>query len=136
MSCDWDVYCKDCDSSHGFDDANHEDKLMHELAKLGPQLKRLCIEMIPIVALTKDRNLGLFVTPAIVLNPGTSHELSLYEVWWAKHGDHKLVARDEYGRCDDECAESFFCKECNRSMWCVLSKNHDGPHDSHRKKAA
>jgi len=92
-----DVYCKDCDSSAGFESfesANRENKLMRELVKLGPQLKRLCVEMIPIVALVGDsRFCRLGILPTIVLSPGKSSQMSLHETWWVRHGDHKLVVR-------------------------------------------
>ena len=127
MSCDWDVYCLDCESSHGFQDTNHEDKLMRELCKIGPSLARLREIWKPI---EKLRN---YAEPLITLNSNRyGYALSLE--WWETHGNHRLVARDEYGRNDDECAEQFTCPKCKHSKWCRRSKGHKGQHNEERDK--
>ena len=135
MSCDWDVYCLDCKKEHGFDDANHDDKLMRELSKIGPQLKKLCELMAPLVALRKPP-LNLYVNPSIVLNSNSdSHAHPLIASWWIEHGDHRLIARDEYGRCDDECDFYFRCGECGSSKCCKRAKGHTGEHKDKRDDA-
>ena len=33
MSCDWDIKCVDCDETHGFQDMNHDERLMLALVR-------------------------------------------------------------------------------------------------------
>lgn len=132
MSCDWDVYCLDCKSEHGFYDCNHQDKLMRELAKLGPRIKKICELMVGPGGLDDLGRppLNLYCEPRIQLDDGG--RLRLAAKWWVEHGDHRLVARDEYGRCDDECGELFHCNSCGSSKCCQRMKGHDGDHKDKR----
>jgi hypothetical protein len=135
VSCDWDVYCLDCESEHGFSNCNHEDKLMRELAKLGPRLKKLC-ELMPILDSLSDPPCSAYVCPRITLDADVIHPRRwLHAAWWIEHGGHRLVARDEYGRCDDECGEHFSCGECGSSKCCRRMKGHDGEHKDKRDDA-
>lgn len=129
MSCDWDVHCLDCESDHGFYDANHQDKLMRELAKLGPTIKKMC-ELMSVLDDLGRPPLNLYCEPRIQLDDGG--RLRLAARWWVEHGDHRLVARDEYGRCDDECGEFYNCDSCGTSKCCRRTKNHDGDHADKR----
>jgi len=129
MSCDWDVYCLDCKKEYGFYDANHQDKLMRELARLGPHIKKIC-ELMPALVALGDPPHNLYCNPQIVLDDGSRFRLTFG--WWALHGDHRLVARDEYGRCDDECGEHFSCDSCGSSKCCRRAKGHDGDHKDKR----
>jgi hypothetical protein len=129
MSTDWDIYCLDCESEHGFDDANHQDKLMRELARLGPTIKTMCELMAPLDDLGRPP-LNFYSEPRIQLDDGG--RLRFNTKWWVQHGDHKLVARDEYGHCDDECGEHYKCNSCGSWKTCRRTKNHDGDHAEKR----
>lgn len=81
MSCDWDVYCRDCKSEHGFSDANHEDEFMFHLIKNAKAIAGL-------VELMKS--------------PTNEITLRFYHgyidpQWFRDHLGHDLVARSEYG---------------------------------------
>jgi hypothetical protein len=121
MSCDWDVMCLDCNSHHGFSDANHQSDLMADLAKLGSELAKLG----PILNhLSK-------VTNQVLVQIGYSSYTLDYK-WFEKHGNHRLVAVDEYGGCLDECGEWFRCNHCETQQRCKRSPYHDGPHREKR----
>jgi hypothetical protein len=130
MSCDYDVRCLDCGSNAGFDDTNHAIKEMRALAKMGAGLAVLARGILAFEKALAD-DPALYLEPQFKLRD-LSHGWRLTPKWWAEHGDHHLVAVDEYGRCDDECAERFDCKECGYSKWCRRTSGHDGQHRDKR----
>jgi len=100
MSCDWDVWCLDCEDAHGFSDANHERALMVALATVGPQLAALAPTMRVLSGLPGYADPGLHLR----------HDRFRVDFeWFEKHGAHRLIARDEYGHNDDECGIYFVC---------------------------
>jgi hypothetical protein len=117
MSCDWDVYCLDCEAAHGFYDANHENELMRNLAKGGAAMKAAASAMLSIQRRPYDLNLFE------VKCSGYNVDLE----WWAAHGEHKLCARDEYGAIDGQCYEMVTtCAKCKTRERCRLQTGHDG----------
>ncbi len=87
MSMNWDLYCKQCDSWHGFHDANHQDGKMLAIAKHAKAIAGL-------VDLMKESEyLG------ISLPTGNG---DLDPQWFADHLDHGIVPRNEYGQYLDE----------------------------------
>lgn len=84
MSCDWNLYCKTCDSTHEFVDANHCKDLMTVLIRHASAIAGL-------QALIEDNNTWV------------NFELHTFYgnidiEWFAEHYSHELVPRDEYGR--------------------------------------
>jgi len=123
MSCYWDLRCLDCEVDHGFDNLNHEDKLMMSLAKIGPQLADLA----PVLETLRDAaysDVRLFLR---------YNDAPVDFAWFAKHGRHRLMAVDEYGRCRDECGEHYTYCECKHRRMCRRPKGHDGLHDENRE---
>jgi hypothetical protein len=134
MSTAWDVYCLDCKSDADFYDADRQHALMQALAKLGPQIKKICEAMAPLEALDKPPS-SIYCNPRVVLNADSPSRLwPLDTSWWIQHGDHRLVARDEYGRCDDECGEWYQCSECKTSKCCRRMKGHANGHGEMREE--
>jgi hypothetical protein len=129
MSTDYDVYCLDCDSSAGFYDANHQFELMREVAKHGPFLGAACRFLLELGVSANQRS----TYELKVGSYGTAHYMVDFE-WWAKHGDHRLVSRSEYGECDNDCYEYYRCGSCQTSLHCLLPKGHEGPHNHVRPK--
>ena len=128
MSTHWDVYCIDCDDSHGFDDMNHRDNLMQSVARNGPAFKKAAEILLPAFA-----DLDTYARPNVqVEDSGYGKSLSLE--WFAKHGDHHLVARNEYGQCLDECGAYFDCKMCDHphQLRCRRPVKHEGDHAPYR----
>ena len=126
MSTDWDVYCLDCEEEAGFYDANHEIDLMREIVKHGPALAKACR-----ILLELQPNLR----SSYRLQVGYSEPR--YKVdfkWWVEHGEHRLVARNEYGCCDGDCDEHYRCLGCESWLRCVLPKGHEGPHTHVKSK--
>lgn len=127
MSCDYDVHCLDCRSNAGFDDSNHADKEMRALARMGPGLKFIAQGILAFEKSLKENSQEYtWLEPNFRLRDSWGWKFDAK--WWAEHGDHRLVAIDEYGRCDDECAERFDCKECGHAKWCRRTKGHEGDH--------
>lgn len=128
MSCDYDVYCIDCDDAHGFRDANHEDRLMAGLCKLGPQIAAVAPLMRAIDA----------IEGAIYIDAHLHLQHDRYPIdfaWFEVHGNHRLLVRDEYGRCTDECAEYYQCETCAHRKCCRRTKGHDGGHSDKRDES-
>src|SRR5688572_30523283 len=82
MSCDWDVFCADCEEHHGFSDANHAELDMFDLIDNKDAL----------AAFGRD-----FVHPRSMLFEVKCSWGWVNCEWFAKHAGHKLVARSEYG---------------------------------------
>lgn len=81
MSTDWDVYCRNCKSEHGFSDANHEEDLMFHLIKHSSVIASMI---------------------SLVNNPRYTITFRVYHgtidpQWFADHLGHDLVVRSEYG---------------------------------------
>lgn len=93
MSCDWKIYCRDCDTAHYFNDANHQVDLMRSLIRHAPAIAA----MAPVI---EESGIEV-VTMWGRINPE----------WFARHLGHDLVPQDEYGKCDDDCGRAFRCSE-------------------------
>jgi hypothetical protein len=94
MSCDWDVYCVDCDAWCGIGDANQADELMRVLIKHSPVLAALAL-------LNRDGDVQLRVDFKFV-------DVSFFE----KHGRHTLRPRNEYNEYDTLCGKKISCSSC------------------------
>ena len=88
MSCDWNIYCKTCGSTHEFIDANHRKDLM--------------------VVLITHASVIAALHP-LVNDNGTWVDIDIHTCygnidvgWFHTHHTHELVPRDEYGRIDEE----------------------------------
>lgn len=124
MSCAWDLWCLDCEDGHGFDDSNHQDRLMVELAKLGPELAKFA------PTFQKIREMpDAYTEPQFFLQ---FERLRVNFEWFAEHGNHRLIARDEYGRNIDECTEQFACPVCKHAERCRRPRGHAGEHAKER----
>lgn len=114
MSCRWDAYCLDCQESAGLENGwNHASD--------------------DVLALCKHAHFLAQIRPRL----GGNFELMRWssEVpldWFAKHAQHRLVPRDEYGRCLDECGASFACAGCGHRERCHRKTGHDGDHGKER----
>ncbi len=124
MSCDWDVYCKDCGEKCGIDNANHQQDLIldlirnrHGLAAMAPVLNDLGMRL----------DLDRCITG---IDPS----------WFAIHHDHRLAPISEYGDIvGDTCASckqpsetrelvvdrvrlGLFCESCRESLVKILKE--------------
>jgi hypothetical protein len=115
MSNNWDVYCLDCESEHGFDGMNGLESLMHQIIADAP----VCAELSKIA-----RRLNLVEVQA---KAGWNDGRVRLD-WFEKHAAHRLIPRDEYGRFSGECGERFTCGECGDEFWCHAPKGHAGAH--------
>lgn len=79
MSTDWHVHCKDCNSNHPFNDANHQDGLMHGLVRH----KRLIASLLPLLT-DKD------ITSDVEFKTYYGH-IDVH--WFAEHVEHNLVVQ-------------------------------------------
>lgn len=116
MSTDWNVHCVTCNSTHGFDDANHQEALMELLCKHADAIATLA----PLVAsdgCVELRTLWGRIDPA----------------WFAEHRGHKLVPISEYGDLLTDCTEYVQCK-CGSRQRCTLERGHDGDHNTEARK--
>lgn len=119
MSCDWRIWCLDCEDEHYFSDANHQEDLMRQIIEIAPQL----------AALGKT-----------FVGAGGDAWVETYygrvdTRWFAKHEGHRLVPRTEYGRNSDECGEKVKCLFCDADHRCRLPPSHAGAHDRRRPPA-
>jgi hypothetical protein len=115
MSCDWNLHCVTCNSTHGFDDANHQIKLMmllikHRHAIAGLDSLNLETEMLG-HELAVDVGYGRIRTR-----------------WFATHHNHELRPIDEFGRLHRQCRENVTCGSCSTRHMCTLDEGHAGPH--------
>jgi hypothetical protein len=111
VSCDWDVFCLDCQERLGLSDFNHQIDAMRELITAAPLLAQMATTGLGVTAGWGDRPID------------TS--------WFAKHHTHRLIPRSEYGDFDDDCGERFECAMGGRHQ-CHLQKGHDGGHHERR----
>lgn len=122
MSTDWHVHCKDCNSTHTFNDANHQDSLMHGLVRH----KRLIASLLPLLT-DKD------IISDIEFK---TYYGSIDVAWFAEHVEHNLVVQNEYGdirevSCDlckqvkdvrrvslgsPASTVGFYCEDCNNRI--------------------
>lgn len=128
MSTNWDVWCLDCENGHGFFEAYHQDALMIGLAKMGPALGAFAKTMRAIKAIP-----DAYVDPYLAL---AYEQLKINLDWFEVHATHRLVARDEYGRCVDECGKTFTNCSCKTPHRCRRSEGHDGGCSEEREKNA
>jgi hypothetical protein len=83
MSCDWSVYCKTCNETHDFTDANHQKDLMLVLITHARAIAGLS-------PLMQDNR--TFADISLTTSYGT-----IDVEWFRRHLEHELVPRDEYG---------------------------------------
>ena len=112
MSCDWNIRCVDCNETHYFGDANHQDELMWLIIKHGAAIA----ELAPLLVGEEDIKL---MTPYGLIDAQ----------WFAEHhpSSHTLVPIDEYGGLATQCIEYVACA-CGNTRRCVLDLNHAGDH--------
>jgi hypothetical protein len=114
VSCDWDVWCVDCDEAvTRFCDANHREELMAALVRHAPAIAAL----------------------APLVNDADAYSIDLTTSWgridpasFAAHAGHKLKPRDEYGRWLDQCHGYVKCADerCGHQRQCSLKLGHEG----------
>jgi hypothetical protein len=111
MSTDWNVHCVDCNDTHGFNDANHEDKLMATLCKHADAIAALA--------------------PLLAEGSVTLHTYwgDVDPRWFAQHKGHKLVPISEYGDLLTQCIEYVTCT-CGSMRRCTLDAGHKVDHDA------
>lgn len=113
MSTDWDVWCRDCNEAvTDFCDANHREPEMWEIIAAQPQLAALGA-----------------VAPGPYISWDGSDTLTFRPGPFAKHVDHKLEPRNEYGAWASQCPEYVKCA-CGSHRRCTLPVKHDGAHAS------
>ncbi len=102
----------DCEDSAPISDANHADRAMLDIIANRDAIAALA----PVGAEVKI--LGYWISPE----------------WFAKHAGHRLIPRDEYGRCLDECGKDMRCGACPATYRCRLPEKHDGDCKRERPK--
>lgn len=110
MSTDWDVYCADCNKTHGFDDANHCDVVMMNICAHADVLADLA----PLVKISGH--------DIRVETPWGAIDCA----WFAEHRGHRLRPRDEYGGFLDQCHVYVACGACGTNGRCTLQSLHSG----------
>ena len=111
MSTDWNVHCVDCNDTHWFNDANHQDRMMSLLIKHADAISAL-VELVQQDGCIELSTLWGRIDPA----------------WFHRHKGHILKPIDEYGRLLDQCRERVVCKECNSNHRdCIRTHGHIGP---------
>jgi hypothetical protein len=110
MSCDWNIFCLDCEETERFNDANHQVDLMRDIIKAAPGIAALA----PYWKYLKNHDVEL-----------NTHYGHINVEFFAKHATHRLVPRSEYGEIDGTCAKDVRCP-CKRNHYCVLPKEHAG----------
>lgn len=105
MSCDWNIHCVTCNSTHKFDDANHQDDLMRFLIKHAAAIAALATMMedaqsIPSCSPTLFA-VGDAIQPCWRISPR----------WFAAHLGHDLRPISEYGDVEPPMA----CEKCGLS---------------------
>lgn len=100
MSCDWDVYCVDCDDWCGISDANHQVELVNKIV-------------------------GARAGFEILAEAGFLYTELKFEgeyipnlAFFARHKGHTLRARNEYDEFDAPCPAKFFCSLCDAEVAC------------------
>lgn len=118
MSTNYAPYCKTCKvKSYIQDDRQLE--LSRVLIKHGPALKLVATA---IDKIGKDHD-GYWEPRFHVAGEGVCLDLD----FWAHHGEHELVVRDEYGGFDGQCFHWVKCGLCGADHHCTLARGHEGP---------
>lgn len=128
MSCDWNIRCVDCESTHRFLDANHLEQEMWAIIDQAAAIAALA----PLMSDTRIR-----VGISLRLGDHGGHGYgSINPKWFAEHLGHKLVPTDEYGILSGQCSRLVRCETCKTEMRCRRKFDHEGPCDPlHGKKA-
>jgi len=126
MSCDYGVYCLDCEANLGIQDANHRHQEMHALIKLAPAIVAFRRAM--------DREEDALQDSGLEIDVMVLWDKRLDMKWFVQHEGHVLMVRDEYGQLHDECGEYFKCRACNHQERCRRPAKHEGPHAKERDK--
>ena len=110
MSTDWNVHCVDCNVTHTFSDANHQDGLMMKICQHADEIASL----------------------AELVDDGSDIELRTHwgridPRWFRTHMGHNLMPISEYGDLLDQCCEYVTCT-CGSSRRCTNEVGHDGDH--------
>jgi hypothetical protein len=114
MSCDWNAYCLDCESTLIFNDTNHMDMEVALLCKHASAIGALD----PLMKAAPNNGSILFS-----LDPGGKIDTK----WFAAHASHRLVPISEYGDFVDQCWEYVQCSG-GSSKRCTLTPDHEGEH--------
>lgn len=109
MSCDWDVYCVECEEELGISDANHKVETMRSIITNRSTMEALAV-------MGEEASVELKVDYLYV----TDLEFFL------KHKGHRLAPRSEYGAIDGRCNERLKCGECETQHICKLESGHRG----------
>lgn len=87
MSCDWDLICLDCKDQHGFNDLNHWDTQLIELAKQAPEIAKF--------SAIRDK---LSTAGCYNLEMSLAYNRAFIRFsWFVLHENHKIVPVSEYG---------------------------------------
>jgi|SRR5262245_9707713 len=110
MSCDYHVFCVDCQSRHDFNDANHREGLMRHFVT--------------------HRDAIAAIAPLLAATNGDLELKTYYghvdASWFVAHAGHELRVIDEYGKIDGNCPRRVNCAHCKTERWCTLSFGHEG----------
>ena len=112
MSCDWNIHCVDCNATHEFDDANHQDELMLHICRHADAIASIADLMTG-----KDGRWIELRTSYGQIEPA----------WFKRHMGHNLMPISEYGDLLDQCGEYVRCS-CGSSRRCTGKLGHDGEH--------
>ena len=118
MSCDWDIKCVDCNEEHGFEDMNHDERLMLSLVRHADAIAALHAAIVD-----PDTCVELVTGPA-----GRRVDTAFFK----KHQGHQLRPVDEYGRLSGNCARRVECPSCGTYHLCKLPEGHEAKGDPHR----
>lgn len=108
MSTSWDLYCRDCDAELGMSHRWPGDVV--SIWKRAEHLAAL-------------HELGDAVDLRVPL-ANDAHGLLEFA---ARHLNHDVIPRNEYGDCFDECTTTVTCAECGAPYRCRLKEGHEGP---------
>lgn len=111
MSCDFDVFCLDCNANLGLQDWNRRSNEVQALIANAPAIAALApLARSGFTLEHFDRNVPI--------------------EFFAKHLGHRLLPRDEYGGFLDECGAQFACLGACGNHWltCRLVRDHEGQH--------
>lgn len=118
MSTDWDVHCLDCDVQCGIENGR-------------------CVEMVALARPESAVAIGALARLRGEVDVELKCDWKWVDVaWFETHATHRLIARNEYGECFDECAAYFRCDACGHQKKCHRPENHTGDHGERRDDAA
>jgi hypothetical protein len=121
VSTDWNIWCLDCKSEHRFCDANWREQDMFTFIRHAKAIGALA-------PLASEADLFELRWTYGNLDPH----------WFAKHADHQLVPRNEYGNFLEQCDAEFVCcpRSCVGRQHCRRLPGHEGDHSSEREPSA